>query len=119
MSENLESAIPMSEIKEKLLKLKEYWSSADDTICEFARLLSGRLNNQLVPSGFYIAAELLIYDLQKGIDGFTNEPIRSKLVGYPPIIYTLIRINLEQVAEKVCPEDFACGVKKTMQDAKK
>ena len=57
-----------------------------------------------------MAAELLLYDVQKGVNGFTNEPIRSSLVGYPPMIYSMIRMRIPDIAKAIAPESFVEGV---------
>lgn len=58
-----------------------------------------------------MASELALYDLQQGVDGFSGKPIQNRLVGYPSMIYGLLRMQVPQIAEAVCPEDFAKGVK--------
>jgi hypothetical protein len=63
-----------------------------------------------------MAAELLLYDLQTGVNGFTGQKINSSLVGYPSMTYTLIRTDIPTIAAATCPPDFAKGVL-DMQDA--
>src|SRR3989344_4941338 len=72
----LEEAISMIPVKEKLRDLEKYMPKSDDTIHDFGRYLADRLNDRLVPEGFNLGAELALYDLQTGIDGFTGQPIR-------------------------------------------
>ncbi|HUW43418.1 MAG TPA: hypothetical protein VMV95_00440 [Bacillota bacterium] len=105
-------AISMEPIKEKLKGLREHMPDQQDVIYDFATYLADRLNPELVPQGFNMAAELALYDLEKGVDGFTGQPIQSRLVGYPSMIYRLLRMQVPQIAEAVCPEDFAQGVRK-------
>lgn len=111
-------ALSMEDAKQKLMRLEEHIS--DDTseglIYEFGRLLAGRLNPELVPMGFVIGCHLLLYDLQKGVDGFTKEPIRSKLIGYPPMIYALLRMEIPTIAEAIFPAEFAAGVKDFVEE---
>jgi len=65
-----------------------------------------------------MAAECALYDLQNGVDGFTGQSIRSRLVGYPPMIYELLKIQVPEIAEAVCPEDFAKGVREFYERVK-
>jgi len=110
------AAIATDSIKEKLLNLEQHMPDQQDLTYKFGKLLAGRLNPELVPEGFNMAAELLLYDLQKGVDGFSGKPIQSSLVGYPPMIYSLIRMSIPDIAAATCPPDFAKGVA-DMQEA--
>jgi hypothetical protein len=114
-----ELVLSMKEAKEKLSELQKYMPKNEDTIWEFGRMLSTKLNPELVPEGFVMACELLIYDLQKGVDGFTGQPIRSKLVGYPPMIYALLRMEIPHIASVIFPEEFATAVKDFIQEVNK
>ncbi|MBS3150625.1 hypothetical protein J4425_02365 [Candidatus Woesearchaeota archaeon] len=108
---SIDGAISMEPVKEKLRNLREHMPDQQDVIYDFGAHLADRLNPELVPQGFNMAAELALYNLQKGVDGFSGQPIRSRLVGYPSMIYGLLRMQVPQIAEAVCPEDFAKGVK--------
>ena len=88
-------------IKEKLANLEQYMPGQEETIYEFARFLSTRANDTLVPQGFDLMAALALYDLQNGKDGYTDKPIQSKLVGYPPQIYTLLQMYVPQMKEVI------------------
>lgn len=106
-------SISTEPIKEKLRNLSEYMPDQDETTYQFGRFLAERLGNDtILPMGFNMVAELGLYDLQTGIDGFTGEPIRSRLVGNPPMIYGFLRMIVPEIADAVCPEDFAKGVRK-------
>jgi hypothetical protein len=61
--------------------------------------------------GFVIGCELVLYDLEQGVDGFTGKPIQNGLAGYPPMIYGLLRMEIPNIAAAVFPEDFANSVK--------
>ena len=108
---SLEEAISTEPIKEKLRNLRQYMPNEQDELYEFGTYLAGRLNSRLVPSGFNMAAELALHDLQNGVDGCTRQSINSKLVGFPPVMYILLRTQVPKIAEAVCPEDFAKGVR--------
>ena len=100
------------EAKKKLMELEKYISSnvIDDPIYGFGRFLAERLNPELAPEGFVLACELALYDLQSGVDRFTQEPIRNGLVGYPPVIYTLLGMKISEIAEAIFPTEFAEAV---------
>ena len=105
-------AISTEPIKKKLKSLREYMPDQKDIVYDFATYLADRLYPKLVPEGFSTIAELALYDLQKGINGFTGQPIKSSLVGYPSMVYRLLRIQVPKIADAVCPEEFAQGVRK-------
>jgi hypothetical protein len=79
-----ENALSMTEPKEKLNELKEHMPDQQDIVYQFGQFLAERLNDELMPQGFVMGCQLALYDLQAGVDGFTNQPIHSRLVGYPP-----------------------------------
>lgn len=112
-------ALSMDEAKQKLAKLEDFMpNAANELVYHFGKYLAGRLNPELVPQGFVMGCELALYDLQKGVDGFTNEPIRGKLVGYPPMIYALLRMEIPRIAKAVLPEAFAKEVKDFIEQIK-
>lgn len=107
-----EQALSMDEPKQKLAKLEELIPDAPDNLLyDFGRHLAGYLNPQLVPMGFVMRCELALYDLQTGVNGFTGKPIQSRLVGYPPMIYALLRMEIPRIADAVLPAEFAASVK--------
>ncbi|MBI5153087.1 MAG: hypothetical protein HZA36_01360 [Parcubacteria group bacterium] len=112
-------ALSMDEAKQKLMALGEHLEGAQSTTIDFARFLASRLNSQLVPMGFVMACELALYDLQKGVDGFSGQPIRSSLVGYPPMIYVLLRVEIPMIAKAIFPEEFAAGVQEFIEEMNK
>lgn len=108
-----EQALSMDEPKQKLAKLEEFIPDAPDNLLyDFGRHLTGYLNSQLVPMGFVMGCELALYDLQTGVNGFTGKPIiQGRLVGYPPQIYALLRMEIPHIADAVLPAEFAASVK--------
>lgn len=107
-----EQALSMEEPKKKLANLQEFLPDANnELVYDFGRHLAGYLNSELVPQGFVMGCELALYDLQEGINGFTGEPVQSKLVGYPPMIFRLLRMEIPNIAAAIFPADFADGVK--------
>ena len=119
-----ELAIDTLEMKEKLTHLSKYMEDQsgsflqgmDSTVFEFSRLLSERLNPQIVPAGFIMGAELLLYDLRRGVNGFTMEPIKSPLVGMPDTVYDGLRLYIPKIANAVAPSEFAKEVKKEQEE---
>jgi hypothetical protein len=98
-------------------KLRFYSAdSADARTTEFAHLLAERINSGIVPMGFIMAASLLIYDLEKGVNGFTGEPISSGLVGLSDAEYLGIQRAIPDLARIAFPENFADEVKKRLAD---
>lgn len=59
---------------------------------------------------FIMAANLSLYDLQKGVNGFTGEPIRNDLVGRIPEVYALLESSIPSLARIAFPEEFADAV---------
>lgn len=107
-----EQALSMDEPKQKLAKLEELIpNTLDGLLYDFGHYLAGRLNSQLVPMGFVMGCELALYDLQTGVNGFTGESIQSRLVGYPPMVYALLRMEIPRIADAVLPAEFAASVK--------
>jgi len=109
-----QKTLPMEEPKKKLKELKEYLPDATDELIHVATYLADHLHNQLSPLGFIMAWAMAITDLQKGVDGKTNEPIHNRAVGYPPMIYDLLRMSLPRIADAVLPTSFADGVKNAL-----
>ena len=113
----LEDAISTEEIRANLMKIRLILPDQDETTYQFGEYLAERLTQgRIVPEGFYMAAKLALYDLEKGVNGFTNQPIHSHLVGYPTQIYSLIALVIPELAKATCPSNFAEGVK-NMDDA--
>ena len=46
-------------------------------------------------------AQLAIYDLQRGMDGFTKKPITGRISGYPPTFYSLLGLSIADIASAV------------------
>lgn len=102
----------MEPVKEKLKHLQDYLPNQQKIVYDFAVYLADKLNQKLVPRGFNVTAALTLYDLEKGVNGFTGQPIQSRLVGCPSVIYRLLEMQVPEIAEAVCPEEFAQGVRK-------
>jgi len=103
-------AISTAPIIEKLKNLSEHMPGEDEFVYKFGAFLAGRLNPGIVPQGFVIAAQLALFDIQQGVDGFTGEQISRELHGYPPQMYAFLDALIPQIAKAVCPEDFTRGV---------
>lgn len=100
-----------AKIKENLCKLGELGID-DPTLQKFGKLMGARMNGSVVPMGFVVCAELMVSDLQRGIDGFSGLPINGSLVGLPPFAYIMIRMEFGHLADVCCEPEFAAEVKK-------
>ncbi len=112
----MDKAIDMKEAKEILMDIS-IDGDTGNLIKEFSRFLSPRLNDELVPVGFVLGCDLALYDLSKGINGYTQEPINNRLVGYPNMIYTLIKARVPEIAKVIFPSEFADEVLKICNEA--
>jgi hypothetical protein len=63
-----------------------------------------------------MATELLLYDLKRGRDGFTRQPLESKLVGMPDMVYQGIRVFVPEIAKAVASPEFAEAVKQGYEE---
>jgi hypothetical protein len=117
MTVDKSDAISMKDAKEKLMNL-ELENDVDNVMKEFGKFLSPRLNAELVPAGFVLQSELALYDLSVGIDGHTGKQMKNRLVGYPPLMYVLIRMRFEDIAYAVFPESFANDVRDVIEKTK-
>ncbi len=88
-------------IKEKLANLEQYMAGEEEIIYEFARFLSTRAHNTLVPQGFDLMAAKALYDLQNGKNGSTGEPIQGELVGCPPQVYNMLKMYVPEIKEVI------------------
>ncbi len=111
-------ALSMEEPKRKLMNLEAFIPDDPNNpneslhlLYDFGRHFADYLNSQLVPTGFVLKCELALHDLQTGVNGFTGKPIRSRLVGYPPIVYSLLRMEIPRLVDAVLPAEFAADVK--------
>jgi len=103
--------IPTDEICDKLRNLCETLPTQDSMVYEFARLLAGRLgNSKIAPMGFKMASELLLHDLQTG-NVRPAERASSEIQGQPGVVYAILGMNLNRIAEATCPPEFAGALK--------
>ncbi len=113
-AERIKAAI---KIQDNLRRLGELGFKTP-TAQSFGRLMADRMGSAaILPEGFVVCAELLIYDLQTGVDGFTGQPMHSSLVGQPIMIYALLRATVGQIAEACCEPEFSEAVKKLIEEA--
>jgi hypothetical protein len=108
---------------EKLRHLEKFIPNLDKTTCEFGRFLADRLVDEeapqgieLEPEGFVAAAYLAIADLQRGVDGWTGEPIKGKLTRLPHVMYRTLRLYIPGIGNAIYPEEFADQVRATFND---
>lgn len=103
----ISDAISTEEMKTKLQNLKEHMPNEPQFTYDFGAYLATRLNPQLNPMGFNLAIQLTLYDLEKGVNGFTGKPVPSSLSGMPNTVYIIMEMNIPRIARAVCPSDFA------------
>jgi hypothetical protein len=117
---SLENAISMVEVKQKLRNLRKYLPDQTDFVYDFASYLAARLNPILAPVGFNLTTETVLYDLRKGVSGFSDEPIPSNLIGYPTQMYAVLgAFTIPQIVDVVCPKEFAEEVRKVQEEVRK
>jgi hypothetical protein len=78
--------------------------------------LAERIGDGVVPIGYATAIELLTYDCQTGVDGFTGAQLPSDIAGYPPMMYGLFRLSAEQFARGAFGDEFADQVNAVYAD---
>lgn len=94
------------EITEKLRKLEQYMPGQTQITYQLACYLATRADDELTPEGFDVLTVLTMYDLRTGINGFTGEPIKNSLVGYPPQTYTILeRIIIPKIKGVIFREE--------------
>ena len=104
----LTDLISTEEIKEKLQNLKDHMPNKPEFTYDFGTYLATRLEqSEINPLGFNMTVQRVLYDLAKGIDGFTMKPVPSSLSGMPVTYYAAMRTRIPEIARAVCPADFA------------
>lgn len=98
----------------RLRNLREFIVPSSPALHEFGRFLAERVTpkEELSPVDFVMIATLALNDLEKGRNGFTQEPIRSGLTGLPKGVYVSFRNSLPTIAHAIYPADFAQEVDK-------
>lgn len=103
---------------EAIAKLRDYEDeSADPDVVEFAKFMSGRLNPSLVPMGFVMASQLALYDLDKGISGYTGETIESPITHSGEVTYLKLTKATPDLARMAFSEEFGDAVEQHMIQA--
>ncbi|MHB1316520.1 MAG: hypothetical protein ACYCZW_01550 [Minisyncoccota bacterium] len=108
-----EQVVSMEELCQKLKNLRELIPEdfSDGLLYHFGEYMAERLNqSSIVPTGFIMGCELALYDLEKGVNGFTGKPIQNSIVGYPSMNYSLLRQDIARIAQVVFPPEFAAEV---------
>lgn len=81
-----------------------------------ARLLAERIEGGIVPLGYVMASELLIYDCKTGTNGFTGEPMPPELSGMSDVVYTLFRKKALDYAHDAFGDEFGGQVDQLYAD---
>lgn len=115
----------MSELtgKEKLLGTGERLSAhidervsagdgSDASLPDFAvamgKALAERIGSHgVVPIGYVMATELLIYDCGTGVNGLTGDRMSGQIAGYPPQMYALFTLEATHLARGAFGDAFA------------
>jgi len=95
------------EIAEKLNNLQKYMPGEPPQLYEFGEYLSKMLDSgDIEPCGLNLLFESAVSALEEGVDAHTGEKVSSRLTGYPPIYYTVLRIKFDAIAKAVLPKEF-------------
>jgi hypothetical protein len=100
--------IDTSEIKEKLINLQNDLPNLPSNVHKFAKLLAERLNPRINSVGFVVETQLLIYDIQTGVNGYNGEAMVCDIEGFnPEEIYTSFaeitrNVSSDKFAEQAC-----------------
>jgi len=95
------------EMRGRLEHLERYLHSAPDFVFEFARFMAPIMHPTLEPSGFYLALQFAIHDIQMGNDTVRDMPVPDSLRGQSSIVYFAMREMIPQIAQAACPPDYA------------
>lgn len=104
---------------DRLRQLDKFLLDQEPIVYEYGKFLADRVGPDMHPVDFVLATTLAVYDLNKGIDGWTNEPIRNSLVGYPEFIYSILFQATPIIARATYSEEFATQVEEIVQEANK
>jgi hypothetical protein len=115
----ISDAISTEELKVKLLNLKELMPEESEFVYDFGAYFATRLNKRINPNGFNLEYQLTLYDLNRGVDGYTNQPVPHSLSGLPSIVYAAMGMNIIGIARAVCPSDFADEVEQIYAETHK
>jgi len=107
------------EIKDRLKNLREYFPGQEEITYDFAAYLAERLNPEHSPEGFSRAIDLALYTLQKSASRSTSQPVQNRLIGSAPIVYVFLRTQVPEIADAVCPKEFAQDVRRRYDTCKK
>lgn len=104
--------------KKRLRHMEEYLPDNPDFFYSYTKYLAERLSFHLDPNGFVNTVKLTLFDLQKGVNGFTNQKIQNDAVGLPDVAYYLLESLTAQVARAVTSEAFAQKVEAIVKKPK-
>jgi hypothetical protein len=106
-------SISMDEVKARLASLRDHLPSySDELIYEFSAFISERLEGKksLTPLSFNSACVIALYDLEKGVDGFTGQAIQNPLARLQKFTYLRLALEIPDIARAVFPREFAAAV---------
>jgi len=86
-------------------------NALDPFTFRMAELLANRLGDKgVIPSGFVLAAKILVTDCVRGINGYTHEPMPGDLVGLQPFNYGMFELMSADLARDAFGDAFGDGV---------
>jgi len=108
----IDETISAEELKDRLTDLATYMSEERPKVYAVASYLASRLGDgELSPRSFVEAFELMFLDMQRGIDGYTGNPLPEELRDPFGIAYFTASRKIQAIAEAICPKKFADLVK--------
>lgn len=99
-----------SEVLEAKIEAKEgLFEEPHPFLRTAVRGLASRLNGEFVPVGFVLATELYALDMNRGMDGFTGEPMPATVTGIP-LGDVMFRIAAKDLAREAFGSEFTDAV---------
>jgi hypothetical protein len=111
-------SISTERIKANLKNIELLLPEAETVLYDFASYLSDRLSLSIVPGGFNVSYSNVLSNMERGISDFPTKPIPVRLLNQTPTVHLYLADALPQIADAVCPKEFANGVKEFYEQVK-
>ena len=95
----------------RLQQLSQYLPKQRQIVYDFAAYVANNYRGVFTPQGFVMVAAAALLDLQKGVSGWTGNPVDNYLVNLTSDTYRVIEKAIPKIAEAIFPADFARIVK--------
>jgi len=105
-----------TDVKRKLLNLRETFPDQEEYIYEFGNMLSSRASNESSPEEFYKSARLVLRYLDTGLHGTEDKPFNYKLAGYPEDICDILSAAVPMIAEAAFGKGFGDAVSEVQKE---